>query len=186
MTSRALIALCESRINGLSRTRQALEHSGAPEHVEGLIDDLRAAASGWDEAVTRPPDGDPVALRAGARTVRTGTPGFGAVADALDTYAAALASGQARHASGVAHLRAAQQYAAGLPAVGGGTDSDRADPDRAEAASRAAVAVLDVACAGYAACLDAYEEVRDAEVALYATLAYVRVRRSGHPSDLSV
>jgi hypothetical protein len=181
MTTRALITLCESRINGLSRTRQALEHSGAPEHVEGLIDDLRAAASGWDEAVTRPPDGDPVALRAGARTVRTGTPGFGAVADALDIYAAALASGQARHAAGVAHLRSAQQCAAGLPVVGGGVD-----PDRAEAASRAAVAVLDVACAGYAACQDAYEEVRDAEAALYAALAHVRVRRSGHPSDLSV
>ncbi|WP_129787385.1 hypothetical protein [Promicromonospora panici] len=180
MTTRALIALCESRINGLSRTRQALEHSGAPEHVEGLIDDLRAAASGWDEADTRPPDGDPVALRAGARTVRTGTPAFGTVADALDIYAAALASGQARHASGVAHLRSARQYAAGLPVVGGGVD-----PDRAEAASRAAVAVLDVACAGYAACQDAYEEVRDAEAALYAALAYVRVRHSGHPSDLS-
>lgn len=181
MTSRALIALCESRINGLSRTRQALEHSGAVDHVGGLIDDLRSAAAGWDEAVTRSPDGDPVALRAGARTVRTGTPGFGAVADALDVYAAALASGQARHASGVAQLRAAQQCAAGLPVIGDGGG----DPDRAEAAARAAVAVLDVACAGYAACLDAYAEVRDAEVALYAALEYVPVRRSGHPSDLS-
>jgi len=180
MTSRALIALCESRINALSGTRQALEHSGAPEHVAGLIDDLRDAASGWDEAVTRPPDGDPVALRAGAQTVRAGTPGFSAVADALDTYAAALASGQARHASGVTQLGAAQQCAAGLP-VGSGVD-----PDRVEAASRAAVAVLDVACAGYAACQDAYETVRDAEAALYAALAHVRVRRSGHPSDLSV
>jgi hypothetical protein len=180
MTSRALIALCESRINALSRTRQALEHSGAPEHVAGLIDDVRGAASGWDEAVTRPPDGDPVALRAGARTVRAGTPGFGAVADALETYAAVLASGQARHASGVTQLRAAQQCAAGLPVASG------VDPDRAEAASRSAVAVLDVACAGYAACQDAYEEVRDAEAALYAALAYVRVRRPGHPSDLSV
>ncbi|MFC8796289.1 hypothetical protein ACFT2C_01025 [Promicromonospora sp. NPDC057138] len=179
MTFRALIALCESRINGLSRMRQALEHSGAPEHVEGLIDDLRGAASDWDEAVTIRPDGDPVALRAGARTVRTGTPGFGAVADALDTYAAALAAGQGRHASGVTQLRAAQQCAAGLPVAGD------VDPHRAEAASRAAVAVVDVACAGYAACLDAYEEVRDAEAALYATLAYVQVRRSDRPSDLS-
>lgn len=180
MTSRALIALCESRINSLSRMRQALEHSGAPEHVQGLIDDLQAAASGWDEAVSRAPDGDPVVLRAGARMVRTGTPGFGAVADALDTYAAALESEQARHASGVAQLHAAQQCAAGLPAVGG------LDPDRAEAASRAAVAVLDVACAGYAACQDAYEEVGDAEAALYAALAYVQVRRPDHSSGLSV
>lgn len=180
MTSRALVALCESRINSLSRMRQALEHSGAPEHVAGLIDDLRSAAAGWDEAVTRAPDGDPVALRSGARTVRTGTPGFAAAADAIDTYAAALASGQARHAYGLAQLNAAQQFAAGLPVV-----CDGLDPDRAEAASRAAVAVLDVACAGYAACQDAYEEVRDAEAALYAALAYVPVRHSDHPSGLS-
>jgi hypothetical protein len=180
MTTRELAALCESRINGLSRTRQAFEHSDAPEHVEGLIDDLRSAASDWDTAVSRSPDGDPVALRVGARTVRDGVPGFGAVADALESYASALESGQAWHGAGLSQLRAARQSAADLTAVGA------TDPERAEAASSAAIAVLDVACAGYAACQDAYEAARDAEEALYAALSYVRVRPSGHRSDLSV
>ena len=177
MTARELIALCESRINALSRTRQAFEHSGAPEHVDGLIEDLRVTASGWDTAVSRPPEGDPVALRVGARTVRDGVPGFDAVADTLEAYASALESGQARHAAGVSQLRDARQRAAGLAEV------RDADPDRAEATSRAAIAVLDVACAGYASCQDAYEAVRDAEQALYAALSYVRVRPSGHRSD---
>lgn len=61
-----------------------------------------------------------------------------------------------------------------------------ADPERTEAASSAAIAVLDAACAGYAACQDAYEAARDAEEALYAALSYVRVRPSGHRSDLRV
>jgi hypothetical protein len=180
MTARELIALCESQINGLSRTRQAFEHSGAPEHVDGLVDDLHVAASGWGAAVSRPPDGDPVALRVGARTVRDGVPGFGTVADALEAYASALESGQTRHATGLAHLRAARHCAAGLAKVG------EAEPDRAEATSRAAIAVLDVACAGYAACQDAYEAARDAERALYAALSYVRARPPGYRSDLSV
>jgi hypothetical protein len=179
MTSRELIALCESRINGLSRTRQAFEHSTVPEHVEGLVDDLRDKAAGWDTAVSRSPAGDPVALRVGARAVRDGVPGFGAVADVLETYASALDAGQARHAAGMSQLRAAQHYVADLPGVGG-------DPDRAEATSRAVVAALDVACAGYAACQDAFEVVRAAERALYAALSYVRVRHPGHWSDLSV
>ncbi|WP_419704917.1 hypothetical protein [Promicromonospora sp. NFX87] len=190
MTTRELAALCESRINGLSRIRQAFEHSDAPEHVEGLLDDLRIAAAEWDTAVGRPPDGDPVALRVGARTVRDGVPGFGAVADALESYASALESGQARHGAGLAQLRAARQRAAGLT-VAGDADADAdadADvgPGRTEAASSAATAVLDVACAGYAACQDAYEAARDAEEALYAALSYVRVRPSGHRSDLRV
>lgn len=184
MTTSELAALCESRINGLSRIRQAFEHSEAPEHVEGLIDDLRVTASDWDTAVSRPPDGDPVALRVGARTVRDGVPGFGAVADALESYASALESGQARHGAGLARLRSARHRAAGLTAAGD-ADAD-ADPERTEAASSAAIAVLDVACAGYAACQDAYEAARDAEEALYAALSYVRVRPSGHPSDLRV
>jgi hypothetical protein len=184
MTTRELAALCESRINGLSRIRQAFEHSDAPEHVEGLIDDLRATASDWDTAVSRSPDGDPVALRVGARTVRDGVPGFGAVADALESYASALESGQARHGTGLAQLQAARQRAAGLT-VAGDAEAD-ADPERTEAASSAAIAVLDVACAGYAACQDAYEAARDAEEALYAALSYVRVRPSGHRNDLRV
>jgi hypothetical protein len=102
------------------------------------------------------------------------------VADALDAYASVLESGQARHAFGVTRLHAAQQCVAGLPVVGA------VGPGRAEAASRAAVAVLDVACAGYAACQDAYEAVRDAERALYASLSYVRVRRPDHWSDLGI
>jgi hypothetical protein len=179
MTSRELIALCESRINGLSRTRQAFEHSTAPEHVAGLVDDLRGKASGWDVAVSRSPAGDPVALRVGARTVRDGVPGFVAMADVLETYASALDSGQARHAAGMSQVRAAQRSVAELPDVDG-------DPHRAEAACRAAVAALDVACAGYAACQDAFEAVRDAERALYAALSYVRVRHPGQWSDLSV
>jgi hypothetical protein len=184
MTTRELAALCESRINGLSRIRQAFEHSEAPEHVEGLIDDLRITASDWDTTVSRPPDGDPVALRVGARTVRDGVPGFAAVADALESYASALESGQARHGAGLAQLRAARQRAADLTAA---CDEDAdADPERTEAVSSAAIAVLDAACAGYAACQDAYEAARDAEEALYAALSYVRVRPSDHRSDLSV
>lgn len=194
MTTSELAALCESRINGLSRIRQAFEHSEAPEHVEGLIDDLRVTASDWDTAVGRPPDGDPVALRVGARTVRDGVPGFGAVADALESYASALESGQARHGAGLAQLLAARQRAADLVAAGdagadAGTDTDTdtgASAERTEAVSSAAIAVVDVACAGYAACQDAYEAARDAEEALYAALSYVRVRPSGHRSDLSV
>ncbi|MFC4631752.1 hypothetical protein ACFO6V_26160 [Promicromonospora alba] len=188
MTNSELAALCESRINGPSRIRQTFEHSEAPEHVGGLIDDLRITASDWDTAVSRPPDGDPVALRVGARTVRDGVPGFGAVADALESYASALESGQARHGAGLARLRSARQGAAGLAAAGdadGDADAD-ADPERTEPASSAAIAVLDVACAGYAACQDAYEAARDAEEALYVALSYVRVRPSGHPSDLRV
>jgi hypothetical protein len=196
MTTHELAALCESRINGLSRIRQAFEHSDAPEHVEGLLDDLRIAAAEWDTAVGRPPEGDPVALRVGARTVRDGVPGFGAVADALESYASALESGQASHGAGLAQLRVARQRAAGLT-VAGDADADanaNADadagadvgPERTEAASSAAIAVLDVACAGYAACQDAYEAARDAEEALYAALSYVRVRPSGHRSDLRV
>jgi hypothetical protein len=188
MTTSELAALCENRINGLSRIRQAFEHSDAPEHVEGLIDDLRIAASDWDTAVGRSPDGDPVALRAGARTVRDGVPGFGAVADVLESYASALESGQARHGTGLARLRAARQRAAGLT-VAGDADADAdadAGPERTQAASSAAIAVLDVACAGYAACQDAYEAARDAEEALYAALSSVRVGRSDHRSDLSV
>jgi hypothetical protein len=180
MTLTELIELCEGRINGLSRARQAFEHGGASEQVASLLADLGVTASGWDAAVGRLPDGDPVAVRAGARAVRDGAPGFGAVAEVLDTYASALESGRARHAAGVAGLRVAQQRAAELPAIGSG-----ADPTRAEDASSAAIAVLDLACAGYAACQDAYEAARDAEEALYAALAYVRVRHSGHRSDLS-
>jgi hypothetical protein len=182
MTTGELAALCESRINGLSRTRQAFEHSEAPEHVEGLIDDLRSTASDWDTAVSRAPDGDPVALRVGARSVRDGVPGFATVADALESYASALEAGQARHGAGLAQLRAARERAADLTAAG---DADAA-PERTEAAASAAIAVLDIACAGYAACQDAYEAARDAEEALYAALSYVRVTPSGHRSDLRV
>lgn len=188
MTPRELAALCENRINGLSRIRQAFEHSDAPEHVEGLLDDLRITASDWDTAVSRPPDGDPVALRVGARTVRDGVPGFGAVADALESYASALESGQARHGAGLAQLLAARHRVADVVAAGDadvGADAD-AGPERTEAVSSAAIAVVDVACAGYAACQDAYEAARDAEEALYAALSYIRVRPSGHRSDLSV
>ena len=176
MTLAELIELCEGRINGLSRTRQAFEHGGAPEQVTSMLADLGVTASGWDAAVGRLPDGDPVAVRAGARTVRDGAPGFGAVAEVLDTYASALESGRARHAGGIASLRVAQQRAAVLPAIDSG-----GDPDRAEGASQAAIAVLDLACAGYAACQDAYESARDAEEALYAALSYVRVSHPDQP-----
>ncbi|MEU4388543.1 hypothetical protein [Promicromonospora sp. NPDC023805] len=186
MTARELAALCESRINGLSRIRQAFEHGDAPQHVAGLVDDLRITASDWDTAVSRPPEGDPVALRVGARTVRDGVPGFGAVADALESYASALESGQARHGAGLAQLRAARQHAADLIAAGDAHADIDVDPERTEAASSAAIVAVDVACAGYAACQDAYEATRDAEAALYAALSYVRVRPSGHRSDLSV
>lgn len=167
---RELVALCESRINGLSRTRQAFEHSAVPERVEQLIGELRTTALSWDVAVSRPPDGDPVALRVGARAIRDGAPGFGIVADVLEVYASALESGQARHAAGVSQLRTAQQGVAGLAKVKG------VALDRTEVASSAALAALDVACAGYAACQDAYEVARDAERALYAGLSSVRVR----------
>ncbi|MFD2793963.1 hypothetical protein ACFS27_10440 [Promicromonospora vindobonensis] len=175
MTLTELIDLCEVRINGLSRTRQAFEHGGAPEQVARMLADLGVTASGWDAAVARLPDGDPGAVRAGARAVRDGAPGFGAVAAVLDTYASALEAGRARHAAGVAGLRVAQRRAAELPAFGSG-----GDPTRAEDASGAAIGVLDLACAGYAACQDAYEAARDAETALYAALAHVRLGRPGH------
>lgn len=181
MTLTELIELCEGRINGLSRTRQAFEHTNAPEQVANMIGDLGVTASGWDVAVDCLPDGDPVAVRAAARSVRTGAPGFGAMAGVLDTYASALESGQARHAAGVACLRAAQRRAATLLPVGGCGDSAQV-----ELASRTAIAVLDLACAGYAACQDAFEAARDAEKALYAALSHVRIRRSGDFSDLSV
>lgn len=177
MTSRELIALCETRINGLSRTRQAFEHSGLPEHVEGLIDDLRVKASDWHLAVSRTPEGDPVALRVGARTVREGARGFAAVAEVLETYASALEAEQARHAAGMERLGTAQRRVAELPDVGD-------DPGRAEVAAGAAVAALDLACAGYAACQDAFEATRDAERELYAALSHVRVRRPGPRIDV--
>jgi hypothetical protein len=176
MTFTELIELCEARINGLSRTRQAFEHGGAPEQVARLLADLGITASGWDAAVSRLPDGDPVAVRAGARAVRDGAPGFGAVATVLDTYASALESGRARHAAGVAGLRVAQRRAAELETLGTGDD-----PTAADGAAEAAIGVLDLACAGYAACQDAYEAARDAEEALYAALAHVRLGRPGHP-----
>lgn len=176
MTLTDLVELCEARINGLSRARQAFEHGGAPEQVASMLADLGVTASGWDAAVGRLPDGDPVAVRAGARAVRDGAPGFGAVAGVIDTYASALESGRARHAAGIASLRAAQRRAAELPAVDSG-----GDPARAEGAAGAAISVLDLACAGYAACQDAYEAAQDAEEALYAALAHVRVGRADRP-----
>ena len=183
MTLAELIELCEGRINGLSRTRQAFEHGGAPEQIASMVVDLGVTASGWDVAVECLPDDDPVALRARSRSVRTGAPGFGAVADVLDTYASALEAGQARHAAGVACLRVAQRRAAALPGIG---DTSGGDPVRVEVVSRAAIAVLDMACAGYAACQDAYEAARDAEQTLYAALSHVRVRRPGDVRGLSV
>ncbi|MFI6424894.1 hypothetical protein [Promicromonospora sp. NPDC050880] len=211
MTHGALIALCENRINGLSRTRLAFEQGMGPERVGRLVDDLREAASGWDAVVFRPPEGDPVALRVGARSVREGVAGFAVVADVLETYAMALEAGQVRHASGLAHLRSARRGAAGLPAIGSpGTGPDTARPDggagadpaaatpgrdatrddavpgAVEATARAAIDVLDLACAGYAACQDAYQAVHDAERALYAALAHVRVRSSGRWGGLRV
>ncbi|GAB2498515.1 hypothetical protein GCM10027063_42580 [Promicromonospora xylanilytica] len=180
MTLTELVELCEARINGLSRTRQVFEHGGTQEQIASMLADLGVTASGWDAAVGRMPDGDPLAVRAGARTVRDGAPGFGAVAEVLDTYASALESGRAGHAAGLAALRAAQERAVALPASGSGTD-----PARTETAARAAIAVLDLACAGYAACQDAYEAARDAEEALYVALSYVRVSRPGSFDDLS-
>lgn len=180
MTLTELVELCEARINGLSRTRQVFEHGGTQEQVASMLADLGVTASGWDAAVGRMPDGDPLAVRAGARAVRDGAPGFGAVAEVLDTYASALESGRAGHAAGLAALRAAQEQAMALPASGSG-----ADPVRTEPAIGAAIAVLDLACAGYAACQDAYEAARDAEEALYAALAYVRVSRPGSFDDLT-
>lgn len=177
MTHGALIALCENRINGLSRTRLAFEQSITPERVGRLVEDLRTAASGWDEVVSIPPDGDPVVLRVGARSVREGVPGFAAVGDVLDAYAAALEAGQVRHASGLADVRAARGAAAALP--------DGASAV-AEATAQAAIAVLDRACTGYAACQDAYQAVRDAELALYAALHHVRVRPPGSRGHLRV
>src|SRR5690606_38943378 len=58
--SDALIALCENRIAGLSRARQAFEQTAAPEQVGWLVGGLRGAAVGWDEVVERGPEGDPV------------------------------------------------------------------------------------------------------------------------------
>ncbi|HEV6953720.1 MAG TPA: hypothetical protein VKY86_10790 [Promicromonospora sp.] len=177
--SDALIALCENRIAGLSRARQAFEQTAAPEQVGWLVGGLRGAAVGWDEVVGRGPEGDPVALRVGARGLRDGSPAFAAVADVLDTYAAALESAQARHATGLAHLRAAQGAASTLPLGGGDRPPGPGAPPRdtgAETTAEAALAVLDAACAGFAACQDAYVAVRDAERALYGALSHVRVR----------
>lgn len=180
MTYSALVALCENRIDGLSRARLDLEQTVDPDRVARLVQDLRAAAAGWDAPVFRVPDGDPIELRVGARGVRDGAPGFAAVADVLDTYAAALEEGQAVHAAGTAYLRAAQRSAADLP------DAGVVPPAAVEVVTGAAVAVLDVACAGYAARQDAYLAVRDAERELYAALQHVRVRPSGRRSDLRV
>lgn len=180
--SDALIALCENRIAGLSRARQAFEQTVAPEQVGWLVGGLRTAAAGWDAVVERGPDGDPVALRVGARSLRDAVPAFAAVADVLDAYAAALESAQARHATGLAHLRAAQGAASTLPLgaaarpPGPGAAGAATGDTGAETTAEAALAVLDAACAGYAACSDAYVAVRDAERALYAALAHVRVR----------
>ena len=186
MTPVELIDLCESRINELSRKRQGFEHIDVPEYVEILINDLRATASDWDAVADSPPDGNPAAVRANARSVRATAEGLrtletalrghatvvleaqglDAMADTLDDYATALESGQAGHASGVAGLRAAQRSAAGLPSVSGS-----AQPDEVDAAAAAALAVLDAACAGYAACQGAHQGVLDAEEALRAALS---------------
>ncbi|PUB28733.1 hypothetical protein C8K30_103154 [Promicromonospora sp. AC04] len=186
MTLSELIDLCESRINELSRKRHGFEHLDVPEYVEILIDDLRASASGWDAAAVSPPDGNPAAVRGNAQAVRAAAEGLrtletalrghatvvleaqglDAMADTLDDYATALESGQSGHSSGLADLRAAQQDAAGLPSV-----SSHAGPEEVSAASTAALAVLDAACAGYAVCQDAYQAVLDAEEALRAALS---------------
>ncbi|GHH71105.1 hypothetical protein [Promicromonospora soli] len=189
MTPSELIDLCERRINELSRIRQGFEHIGLPERVEALVDDLRATASGWDAAIDSPPAGNPAAVRANAQAVRAAAAGLrtmesvlrghatvvleaqgiDVMANTLDDYATALEAGQARHASGAARLRAAQQKVAGLPSVIGD-----AGPDEVATASMAA---LDAACAGYAACQDAYQAVFDAEAALRAAVSDAGPRR---------
>jgi hypothetical protein len=191
VTPSELIDLCERRINELSRMRQGFEHIGPAERVEALVDDLRATASGWDAAIDSPPAGNPVAVRANAQAVRAAAAGLRSMesalrghatvvleaqgldvmADTLDAYASALEAGQAGHASGAAGLRAAQQTVAGLPSpsLTGG-----AGPDEVATASMAA---LDAACAGYAACQDAYQAAFDAETALRAALSDAGPRR---------
>ena len=196
MTLRELIDLCESRINELSRKRHGFEHLDVPEYVEILIDDLRAAASGWDAVADGLPGGNPAAVRGNAQAVRDAAEGLrtmetalhghatvvlevwglDTMADTLDDYATALESGLAGHDSGVAGLAAARQRAAGLPSVGSG-----ARPDEVDAASAAAIAVLDTACAGYVACQDAYQAVLDAEEALRAALADAGTTRAPTP-----
>lgn len=181
-----LIDLCESRIDGLSRRRQGFEHLDVPEYVEILTDDLRAASSDWDTAVGHLPGGSPAEVRGrasavrdaatGLRTMRTalrgpgatasGTRGLDAMADTFDDYATALEGGRTRHISGVARLRVARHGAARLASVSGA-----ALPDEVDAVSRAAIGVVDAACAGYAACRDAYQAVLDAEEMLRRTLA---------------
>jgi hypothetical protein len=193
VTPSELIDLCERRINELSRIRQGFEHTGLPERVEALVDDLRATASGWDAAIDSPPAGNPAAVRANAQAVRAAAAGLrtmesalrghatvvlearglDVMADTLDDYATALAAGQAGHAFGAAGLRAAQQTVAGLPSVTSG-----AGPDEVATASMAA---LDAACAGYAACQDAYQAAFDAEGALRAALSDAGPRR-GSPA----
>lgn len=181
-----LIDLCESRIDGLSRRRQGFEHLDVPEYVEILTEDLRAASSDWDTAVGHLPGGSPAEVRGRARAVRdaatglrtmrtalrgpgatrSGTRGLDAMADTLDDYATALESGQTRHISGVARLRVARHGATRLASVGGA-----APPEEVDALSRAAIGVVDAACAGYAACRDAYQAVLDAEETLRRMLA---------------
>ena len=104
------------------------------------------------------------ALR-GPGTTTSGTPGLDVMADTFDDYASALESGQTRHISGVARLRVARHGATRLASVGG-----TAPPEEVDAVSRAAIGVLDAACAGYAACRDAYQALLDAEETLRRTL----------------
>jgi len=180
-----LIDLCESRIDGLSRRRQGFEHLDVPEYIEILTEDLRTASSDWDTAVGHLPGGSPAEVRGRARAVRdaatglrtmrtalrgpgtttSGTPGLDVMADTFDDYASALESGQTRHISGVARLRVARHGATRLASVGG-----TAPPEEVDAVSRAAIGVLDAACAGYAACRDAYQALLDAEETLRRTL----------------
>lgn len=180
-----LVDLCESRIDGLSRRRQGFEHLDVPEYVEILTEELRAASSDWDTAVGHLPGGSPAEVRERVRAVRdaatglrtmgtalrgpgatTGTRGLDAMADTFDDYATALESGHRRHISGVTRLRVARHGAARLASVGG-----TAPPEEVDAVSRAAIGVVDAACAGYAACRDAYQAVLDAEETLRRTLA---------------
>ncbi|MFI2487300.1 hypothetical protein ACH47X_10355 [Promicromonospora kroppenstedtii] len=181
-----LVDLCESRIDGLSRRRQGFEHLDVPEYVEILTEDLRAVSSDWDTAVGHLPGGSPAEVRGRARAVRDaatglrtmrgvlrgpgasmpGTRSLDALADTFDDYATALESGQARHTSGVARLRVARHGGTRLASVGG-----TAPPEEVDAVSRAAIGVVDAACAGYAACRDAYQAVLDAEETLRRALA---------------
>ncbi|WP_285100504.1 hypothetical protein [Promicromonospora sp. MEB111] len=183
-----LVDLCEHRIDELSRRRQGFEHLDVPEYVEILVGDLRVAASDWEPAVGHLPGGSPAEVRGRARAVRdaatslrtmgtalrgragtvSGTRGLDAVADTFDGYAAALESGRTLHTTGVARLRVARHLAAGLSSVGGS-----AEPDEVDALSRSAIAVVDAACAGYAACRDAYQAVLDAEEVLRRALAHL-------------